>query len=55
MMALFIAALSLGRAVGDVVAPQLYKGGFWLNAGACLLFNLLAWLALTHIKLPAKE
>jgi Arabinose efflux permease len=55
VMALFIAALSLGRAVGDLLAPQLYKGGFWLNAAACLLFNLLAWAALSRIKLPGKS
>jgi predicted MFS family arabinose efflux permease len=51
MMALFIASLSLGRALGDVIAPQLYKTGFWLNAAACLVLNLLAWLALSRIKL----
>jgi predicted MFS family arabinose efflux permease len=52
VMALFIAALSLGRAAGDVAAPLLYKGGFWFNAGACVVFNLLAWLALSRIKFP---
>ena len=52
MMALFVASLSLGRALGDVVAPQLYKAGFWLNAAACLVLNILAWLALSRIKLP---
>jgi predicted MFS family arabinose efflux permease len=54
VMALFIMALSLGRAVGDVIAPELYKSGFWLNAAACLLFNILAWVALSKIKLPSK-
>jgi predicted MFS family arabinose efflux permease len=52
MMALFIAALSMGRAAGDVIAPLLYKGGFWFNAGACVLLNILAWLALSRIKFP---
>jgi predicted MFS family arabinose efflux permease len=51
MMALFIASQSLGRALGDVIAPQLYKTGFWLNAAACLVLNILAWLALSRIKL----
>jgi predicted MFS family arabinose efflux permease len=55
MMALFIAALSLGRAFGDIAAPQLYKGGFWMNAGACLVLNIFAWLALSQIKLPVRE
>lgn len=55
MMALFIAAGALGRAFGDVVSPQLFKGGFWFNAGACLLLNILAALALSQIKLPVQS
>jgi predicted MFS family arabinose efflux permease len=50
MMALFIAALSIGRALGDVAAPQLYKGGILVNAGGSLIFNLLALFLLTRIK-----
>lgn len=53
MMALFIAALSLGRALGDVLGPFLYAGGFWVNAIACIVFNLLAGILLTRIKLPS--
>ncbi len=52
VMALFIAALSLGRAAGDVAAPLLYRGRFWFNAGACVVLNLLAWLALSRIRFP---
>ncbi len=52
MMALFIAALSLGRALGDVAAPQLYKGGILVNGAVSLVFNLLALFLLTRIKLP---
>lgn len=52
MMALFIAALSLGRALGDVLGPFLYQGGFWINAIACIVLNVLAGLILTRIKLP---
>jgi predicted MFS family arabinose efflux permease len=52
MMALFLAALSLGRAAGDLLAPHLYETGFWLNAAACLVFNVLAWVALAQVKLP---
>ncbi|KAF0111254.1 MAG: major facilitator superfamily protein [Chloroflexi bacterium] len=55
MMALFIAALSLGRALGDVVAPHLYAGGFFLNAVACLALDLMAIFFLTRIKLPARQ
>lgn len=50
VMALFIAALSIGRALGDVIAPQLYKGGILVNGGASLVFNLLALFLLTRIK-----
>jgi predicted MFS family arabinose efflux permease len=53
MMALFIAAGSLGRAFGDVIAPLLFRGGFWFNAGACVVFSILAGLVLSRIKLPA--
>lgn len=51
-MSLFLAALSLGRALGDVVAPILYRGGFMLNALAGVALDLLALLALSRIKLP---
>lgn len=55
MMALFLAALSLGRAAGDLLAPTLYQTGFWLNAAACLVFNVLAWVALSRVKLPSSQ
>jgi predicted MFS family arabinose efflux permease len=51
MMALFIAALSLGRAAGDLVGPFLYRGGFWFNAGASILLNILAVFTLSRIKI----
>jgi len=53
MMALFIAALSLGRAFGDILGPFLYQGGFWVNAAACILINILAGLTLSRIKIPS--
>ncbi len=52
MMALFIAALSLGRALGDVFAPLLYTRGFIVNAVVCLALDLVALVLLTRIKLP---
>lgn len=55
MMSLFIAALSLGRAVGDVIAPLLYEGGFIINALVCLGLDLLGLLALSRIKLPKEN
>jgi predicted MFS family arabinose efflux permease len=51
-MALFIAALSIGRALGDVIGPQLYKGGILFNAAGSLVFNLIALFILTRIKIP---
>lgn len=55
VMALFIAALSIGRALGDILAPELYKGGMIVNAIACFVFNLLAFFLLTRIKLPKQQ
>ena len=55
MMALFLAALSLGRALGDLTAPLLYAHSFWLNAAACLLLTLLALWTLSRIKMPGKK
>lgn len=52
MLSLFIAALSLGRALGDVLAPWLYRGGFLVNAAVCTGLDILALLALSRIKLP---
>ena len=52
MMALYLAALSLGRALGDLAAPLLYRGGFLVNALVCLALDLLALLALSRLKLP---
>lgn len=49
MMALFIAALSIGRALGDVVAPILYIHGFIVNATACLALDLIAVFLLSRI------
>ncbi len=55
MMALFIAALSIGRALGDLAAPPLYKGGILVNGAVSLLFNLLALFLLTRIKFKHPE
>jgi predicted MFS family arabinose efflux permease len=50
LMALNIAALSLGRAVGDLLAPRLYAAGFWLVVIGTVGFNLLAMVALRKVK-----
>lgn len=54
MMSLFIAALSLGRALGDVLAPWFYRSGFLVNAAVCAGLDILALIALSRIKLPGK-
>jgi len=55
MMSLYLAALSLGRAIGDLLAPRLYTRGFIANVLACLFLNLLAVLALFFIRLPKEK
>jgi predicted MFS family arabinose efflux permease len=55
MMSLFIAALSLGRALGDLAAPLLYKNGFIVNALVCLGLDVLALFALSRIKLSKEK
>ncbi|MCX6055719.1 MAG: MFS transporter [Chloroflexi bacterium] len=53
MMALYIAALSLGRAAGDVAAPFLYKNGFMVNVLVSVGLNLIAVFLLRKIRFPA--
>ena len=55
MMALFIAALSLGRAIGDILGPALYVNGMIINALVCFGLNLLSVFLLTRIKLPSRQ
>jgi predicted MFS family arabinose efflux permease len=52
LLSLFVAALSLGRALGDVAAPLLFRGGFIINVLVCAGLNLFSLLVLTRIKLP---
>ncbi len=54
LLSLFLAALSLGRALGDLAAPLLFRGGFIINVLVCVALNLLSLLALSRIKLPGK-
>ncbi len=53
LMAFNVAALSLGRALGDLLAPRLYHVGFWLVILAAVGFNVLALFALRHVKTAA--
>ncbi len=55
LMGVNIAVFSFGRALGALIAPQLYRIGFNANAVAAVAFNLIAMLALSGVKLPAPE
>jgi predicted MFS family arabinose efflux permease len=50
MMAINVSALSLGRALGAFVAPTLFAWGMGTSAGAAVVFNLLALLALRWVR-----
>ena len=45
-----VAALSLGRAAGALLAIPLYSAGLWRSLSAAVLFNLCAWAVLRPIK-----
>jgi predicted MFS family arabinose efflux permease len=56
LMAANVAAFSLGRAAGSLLAPWLYQRlGFQANTVSALLFNLLALAALGFVRLPAAQ
>jgi len=48
-MSFNVAAFSLGRALGDLIAPRLYLADFWVVVAGALVFNLLALTALRYI------
>ena len=50
MMAFNVTVLSLGRAVGVLVAPSLFAWGIGASAGATILFNLFAVLMLRAVR-----
>ncbi len=50
VMALNVSALSLGRALGAFVAPTLFTWGMGTSAGAAVVFNLLALMALWRVR-----
>jgi MFS transporter, DHA1 family, inner membrane transport protein len=50
LMAVFIASMSLGRALGDMLAFPLYNRGIgWIAAGGAV-FALLSWLSLSWLR-----
>jgi predicted MFS family arabinose efflux permease len=55
LLAIYVAALSLGRAVGAVLGPVLYSGGLSANAMASVAFNAAAWVLLRRIQGPAHD
>jgi predicted MFS family arabinose efflux permease len=55
LLAVFISACSLGRGVGALVAPFLYKHGMFVVGVGAAVFNLLAILALSQIKIKQPD
>jgi predicted MFS family arabinose efflux permease len=51
MMAATVAGFSLGRMLGNLVAPCLFEISFWATCLAAVLFNLLAAGLLTQVRL----
>jgi predicted MFS family arabinose efflux permease len=56
MLASHMALIAVGRSIGDLLAPTLFTQsvipGIAANALVAILFNLLALIALTRIKIP---
>jgi predicted MFS family arabinose efflux permease len=50
-LAVYIAAASLGVAVGAWLAPLFYVHGMWANAMACAVLDLTAIVLLTRVKI----
>ena len=50
LMAANVAGISLGRALGALLAAPLYTFGIYTNAGATVVFNLLALAALLWLR-----
>jgi uncharacterized membrane protein len=46
--------MSLGRMIGNLMAPFLFAVGFWLNSVAAIVLTILALIALTGIKEKAR-
>ena len=55
LMATNVAAFSLGRAAGSLLAPWLFGMGIAANALAALVFYLLAFFALGKVRLRSEE
>lgn len=55
VMALNIASANLGRGLGSLIAAPIFLGGFWLNALAAAIVNLLAILVLRYVVVQEKN
>ncbi len=50
MLGANVACLSLGRMIGNLVAPFVFQVGFWLNSVSAVFFVLIAFFALSRVK-----
>lgn len=50
MLGANVACLSLGRMIGNLVAPFVFKVGFWLNSLSAVIFVVVAFWALMHVR-----
>ena len=50
ILAMTVAGFSLGRMLGDLIAPGLFGVGFWLSSLAAVLLNIGAGVMLTQVK-----
>ena len=49
VMALSVASANFGKGLGSLIAAPIFSGGFWLNALAAAVVNLLAILVLRYV------
>ena len=49
LMSINIASANLGRGLGSLIAAPIFLGGFWMNALAAAIVNLLAILVLRYV------
>jgi predicted MFS family arabinose efflux permease len=50
ILAMTVAGFSLGRMLGNLIAPGLFTVGFWLSCLAAVLLNIAGGLLLTQVK-----
>lgn len=50
MLGANVACLSLGRMIGNLVAPFVFQVGFWLNSLSAVIFVFVAFWALMRVK-----